>query len=152
MGDLEEVEPGQAPGDEGRIDVLLEVAREQESLLPERAEQDNRDVVDASAGFRRLPSDRAGVRPQDAEIDIVHVEPVPRRESSAPPAARDERRRKSRVAGSLAEHSGFDDGSDPVTLEEDGKAAHVVVVGMGEDEEVDPPVPGRQALVELGEQ
>ena len=60
MGDLEEVDPRQAPGEEDRIDALLDVAGQEEALAPEGPEQDDRDVVDAGPGVGRLGRD--GVR------------------------------------------------------------------------------------------
>jgi hypothetical protein len=41
MGDLEEVEPRQAIGQQRRVDGLLDVARQQESGVTRRAEQDH---------------------------------------------------------------------------------------------------------------
>jgi hypothetical protein len=66
MGDLEEIEPRQPRGEEARVDVLLDIAREQETVLPDRAEQHDRDVVDARPAVRRLSRDLAADRPEDA--------------------------------------------------------------------------------------
>ena len=47
---------------------------------------------------------------------------------------------------------GLEDAADAVSLEEQGKTRDVILVRMGQDEDVDPPVPRRDALVELDEQ
>ncbi len=39
MGDLQEVDPGQAPGEQDRFDLLLDISGQQEALGPERSEQ-----------------------------------------------------------------------------------------------------------------
>ena len=50
--------------------------------LPDLAEQDDRHVVDAGAAVRRLDRDLAPDRPQDAERDLVDLQPIARGESS----------------------------------------------------------------------
>ena len=54
VGHLQEVDVGKPAGQEDGIDPLLDVTGEEESLVPECSEQDDRDVVDASAGIRRV--------------------------------------------------------------------------------------------------
>jgi hypothetical protein len=62
VGDLQEVDLRQALRQELRIDVLLDVAGQEEASVADRPEEDDRDVVDASAGIGRrrryLPADR----------------------------------------------------------------------------------------------
>ena len=56
------------------------------------------------------------------------------------------------VAGSRPAHPRLDDPRDPVALEQQGHAGHVVLVGMGQHEQVDPAVPGRHVRVEGDEE
>ena len=66
VGDLQEVDGGQAAAGEDRIDVVLDVAGEQEAPAGDLAEQDDRDVVDRAAAVGRVARHAARVRPQDA--------------------------------------------------------------------------------------
>ncbi len=63
MGDLEQVDPGQAVGEQARIDVLLDIARQQEPAIGDRAQQDYRDVVDRGAGVGRIKRYLPPLRP-----------------------------------------------------------------------------------------
>jgi len=71
MGDLEQIEPRQPSGAEARVDVLFHIAREEETALPDGAQQHDRHVVDARPGVGRLDRDLAADRPQDAQTDLV---------------------------------------------------------------------------------
>ena len=47
---------------------------------------------------------------------------------------------------------GLEDPADAIALEEQGEPGDVVLVRMGQDDRVDPPVPRRDPLVERDEQ
>jgi hypothetical protein len=76
VGDLEQVDVWQAVLEERRVDALFDVAHQQESSLPDLAEEDDRDVVDASPAVGWGRGDLAGDRPQDAQGDLVDRHPV----------------------------------------------------------------------------
>jgi hypothetical protein len=63
MGDLEELDRGQASRQELRIDPLLDVAGQQEAVRSEGAEEDDRDVVDAGAAVRWVLRHPTGIGP-----------------------------------------------------------------------------------------
>ena len=56
------------------------------------------------------------------------------------------------VAGSRSAHARLVDPADPVPVEEERHPGDVVLVRMGQDEDVDPAVPRRQPAIELDEQ
>ncbi len=76
MGNLEQVHPGQPSGDEHRVDLLLDIAGQQEALGTKRAKQDDRDVVDRCAAIGGQPRDGGPIRPEDLEPDRVESELV----------------------------------------------------------------------------
>jgi hypothetical protein len=65
MGDLEQVDLGQAFGQELWVDVLLDVAHQQEAAQTDLAEQHDRHVVDPGATVGRLGGYLAADRPED---------------------------------------------------------------------------------------
>jgi predicted transcriptional regulator len=63
MGDLEQVDVRQVVLEQRRVDALLDIAHQQEASLPDLAEKDDRDVVDAGPAVGRLGRDLAADRP-----------------------------------------------------------------------------------------
>jgi hypothetical protein len=63
VGDLEQVDMWQAPGQQLWIDRLLDVAHQQEATRTHLAEQDDRHVVDAGPAVGRLDRHLAANRP-----------------------------------------------------------------------------------------
>lgn len=80
MGNLEEVHPGQPPGEQDRVDSLLDVSGQQEPLRAERAQQDDRHVVDRAAAVGRNLAHRISIGPEHPQADRIELEPVPGRE------------------------------------------------------------------------
>src|SRR5215208_412334 len=80
MGDLEEIDRWQPALGEDRIDVVLDVARQQDSASVDLAEQDDRYVVDRPTAVGRLCRHATRIGPQDVEPEIVDGEPVAGRE------------------------------------------------------------------------
>jgi len=83
MGDLEHVDSGQATLGESRIDVVLDVAGQQEAARIDDPEEHDRHSVDAASLVGRLDGDRAPIRPQHGEPDRVEGQPIARRQSAA---------------------------------------------------------------------
>lgn len=69
VSDLEQIHPGQAARQQDGIDLLLDVAGQQEALRAEGAEEHDRDVVDRGAPVRRIARNGIAVRPQDPQVD-----------------------------------------------------------------------------------
>ena len=69
MSDLEQIDPGQAARQQDGIDLLLDVAGQQEALRAEGAEEHDRDVVDRGAPVRRVAGNGIAVRPHDSQAD-----------------------------------------------------------------------------------
>src|SRR5690606_17064906 len=76
VGDLENVESGQAPRHEQRVDLLLDVTGQQEAPSAGFPEQNDRDVVDAGAGVGRFERYLAPDWPQDPQLDVVDPQPI----------------------------------------------------------------------------
>jgi hypothetical protein len=153
MGDLEDVDPRQPTGEQQRIHVVLDVAGEQEVTIVDRAQQHDRDPVDEGAIARGLDGDIAPVRPQDADRDVVHAEPVaggqPEPSGGAGPR---QPLLPGGIPGSRATHARLEDGPDAIAVEQQHEPRDVVLVRVGQDDRVDPPVPGWDPTVELDEQ
>jgi hypothetical protein len=145
---LEDVDRRQAALGKDCLDVGLRVAGEEEAPSLERSEEDERGVVHLPAVVRRRRRDPPGVGPQHIDRDAVHLEPVARSQPRRRGAARREECRQRLVPRTGPGHPRLHDPADPVPLENQREAADVVLVGMGEDDEVDPPIPGRHARIE----
>jgi hypothetical protein len=157
MGDLQEVDMGQSTGEERRVDRLLDVARQQERVSADLAEEHDRDVVDRRAAIGRMERHRARIRPQHPEIDVVDLQsiPGPERPARGPTGLPDdlfELATPRGVAGSGSDHARLEHPAHAVSLEQQRQAGDVVLVGMAQHERIDPAVPGRQPLVEGDQQ
>lgn len=152
VGNLEEVERGQAAPEELRIDALLDVTCQQEALAADLAEQDDRHVVDRRPAVGRPLGNATRIRPQDAEVNGIEAQLVAARQPSVRRPAFREDRRPGVVARSRPDHARLVDPPHAVPLEQRREPRHVVLVRMREHEHVDPPVPRRQPLVEREQQ
>lgn len=76
VGDLEQIDTRQAGGQQAWIDLLLEVAHQQEPTPSHVAEEDDGDVVDPFAAVERPVRHLPGDRPQDAQSDLIDRHPV----------------------------------------------------------------------------
>ncbi len=152
VGDLEELDAGESAGDEDRVDALLDVAGEQEPASADLTEQDDRDVVDPRAGVGWLIGNRAPVRPEDPNVDLVEGEVVAGCEPVDLPAARRQPGPEGFVPRPGPAHPRLEQAADTIALEQQRQAGDVVFVGMAEDDQVEPPVPGRQAGIESDDQ
>lgn len=152
VGDLEQVQVRQAPGEKLRVDALLDVAGQEEAPAANLAQEHDRDVVDARAGVARLLGHAVGVRPQHAEADRVERQPIAGRQAAAWRPSLGEDARPGVVARARSDHARLVDSPDPVSLQQEREPRHVVLVGMREHEDVDPPVPRRQSLAERDEE
>jgi hypothetical protein len=152
VGDLQEVHLGEAPSDEGRVDLLLDVPREQEPVPAHLAQEDDRDVVDPGPVIRRPFGNGADVRPEDPEADVVQGEVVARGDDPALDASGRQRGVQGSVAGPGSDHPGFEDPFHGVPAEQRREPGRVVLVGVAQDHHVNPPIPGRQLLVQRHEE
>ena len=152
MGDLEQVDPGQAPRQDDRVDLLLDVAGQQEALAAERAQEDDRHVVDRGAAVGRIPGNRVAVRPQDPEVDRVQPQSVARRQEARCPGFERKVGPKGAIGRARADHARLVHLADPVRLDEARQPTRVILVGMAQDQDVDASVPRRDARIELEDQ
>ena len=152
MGHFQEVHPGQAAAEQNGIDLLLDIPGQQEALGAERPEQDDRDVVDRRSTVGWLARDGVAVRPEDHQADRVELESVARREQLRCPSLEREVGSKGVVCGSGSDHARFEDPADPIALHQPGQAAGMVLVGVAQDQDVDPPVPWGNPGIELDDQ
>jgi len=152
VGDLQHVDPREPALHERRIEVLLEIAHQQESARARLAEEHDRGVVDGLAIRRRSRGDGAGVGPQDSKADAVERQPVAGDEPASRRPAGGEEARPRVVGGSLAREPGLVDAPDAVLLQHGDQPRRMVLVGVRQHEDVDPAVPGRQPLVQVLQQ
>jgi hypothetical protein len=155
MGHLQQVEAAavrDACRQELRVDALLDVAGQKQATGAEAQVQHRRHVVDAGAGVGWLRRDAAARRPADVHGRIVEAQPIACGEPSPIQSKPVERLVEGRVAGSRATHPDLGHGPHTVSLEEEGKAGHVVLVRVGQHDEVDAAIPGRELRVEDDEQ
>jgi len=152
MGNLEQVHPGQAPRQQDRVDLLLDVAGQQEALLAERTEEDDRDVVDRRPAIGRVTWHGVPVGPQDLEVDRIEAQPIARREELGGPPFEGEVRPEGVIRGTRPDHSRLEDSADPVAVDQPGQPAGMVLMGMAQDQDVDASVPRRDARIELEDQ
>ncbi len=135
------------------IDALLDVAHQQEAPLPDLAEKDDRDVVDACPAVGRCGRDLTADGPQHAHRDLVHRQPIPRREDRSLGGSRGgQRPLPRRVAGTRTDHPGLEHATDAIALQQQGEAGDMVLVRVGQDHGIDPTVPRRDPRVEDDEQ
>jgi hypothetical protein len=151
--DLEEVDLWEPIGEEGWVDALFDVAHQQRAAFADPTEQHDRHVVDASSAVRRRQGHTATDRPQDLEVDLVDSEPIAGRESQSNRRTGSGQVPEPRgVARAWPAHPRLEDARDVVTLEEERETGDMILVGMTQDDSVDPAVPGRDAGVERDEQ
>jgi hypothetical protein len=153
MGDLEHVEAGETACHEGRVDVLLGIAGQQEGPSGRRAQQDDAHVVDRAARRSRLARDRPALWPDHVEPELGDIDApagCKRLPWDVGPGPQEGVPRLPARAG--AAHPGLEDAPDPVPLDHANQARDMVLVGMGEHEHVHVPVPWRNSRVELHEQ
>jgi hypothetical protein len=153
VGDLEEVDRSEAAGEQLGIDLLLDVAHEEESTMSDLAREDNRDVVDARSAIGRIGGNTTLKRPQDAEFDLVDREPIASCHGQADRAGRRRHAREPRgISGTRPSHPGLHHPHHLVALEQQREPGHVVLVRVGQNHRVDAPVPRRDAPIQRNEQ
>jgi len=151
MRDLQDVELRQPVGEQDRVHVILGVTGEQEPAPVRFSQHHDRRVVDAPPRGGRLERNRALLRPQDAEADLVQLEMGTGGERGA-------RRTMAQggvprlPAGPRAVHARLVDTADAISLQDADQPSHVVLVRVGQDDDVDAAVPGRDPRVQLEEQ
>ncbi len=154
---LEEIDARLRRGDRTRreqrgVHVLFGVAHQQEATGAEPHVEDDRDVVDAAPGLGRRLRHGAGPRPECADCDAIEEEAAagghPLRRSALPGQLIGERL----PARAGAAHPGRRDPGDPVPPQQQGRPAHVVLVGVRQQEQVQPPIPWRDPVIELSQQ
>lgn len=149
MGDLQEIDTGKAPSKQVRVDLLLDVPHQQEAARPDLSEEDDGYVVDAGAAVRRFPGNLAPDRPQDSQRDVIDLQPIAGGDD--PMDGRTglcQTGDPGRVAGPGPHHPGFEDAAHAIAIEKLGQTGDMVLVRVGEDQGVDPPIPGRDVRVE----
>ena len=132
---------------------LLDVPHQEEPALPDLAEQDHRDVVDAGPAIGRLGRDLPAERPEDVEIDLVDREPVAGRQAESDRSPwTGQLSEPGGIAGSRAPHPRFEDAVHVVTRQQQRQPGDVILVRVGEDHSIDPTVPRRDTSVQGDEQ
>lgn len=148
MGDLENVDSPQAALDEERVEILLEISRQEEALASDRAHQHDRGVVDDGALVDGHLGNGAPIGPQHVDRESVEPQPIAGRKLGRidPDPLQPSPPRTISRAGS--DRARLEDPLDAVTTGESREPRDVVLVGMGQDDEIDPPIPRWQPLIE----
>lgn len=150
--DLQQVHRRQPSLEKGWIDALLGVTGEEDAGRADGPKQDERAVVDLGP---RLGSDRRdgpAVWPEDLELDRVQFDPVarPERLHQLPPLG--ELGPERLVTRPRTGHPGPEDPVDAVPLEQGRQATDVILVRVGDDDQVEMAIPGRHPGIECDEQ
>jgi hypothetical protein len=82
VGDLEDVDRREPGGDQGRVDLLLDVAGQQEAVPPDGPQENDRDVVDPGPVVGWLGRDGSGDGPADLQRHVVDGKPVAGRDGA----------------------------------------------------------------------
>ena len=152
VADLEQIDRSDPPAGEDCLDPGLDVAGEQESPPGGLAQQDDRGVVDRRAVLEGAGRHRPRIRPQRHQGDIVERDAVPGGQAPVRHAVVGDPLDERLVAGAVAGEPAHQDPPDPVAIEHDREARDVVLVRVGQDQQVEPPVPGREPAVERAQQ
>ena len=153
MGDLEEVDPRQPAGEQDRVDLLLDVARRAGTARPPASPSRRRTLLSRcrcrAARPARVP--RSGHRTGARASSTRSRSPVD--EPSGRDARLRERRRPRRVARAGPAHPGLEHPPHAVAARGAARAPRRGPRAGGvRITSVDPPIPGREALVERHEQ
>jgi hypothetical protein len=152
MGHLQQVDMGQAAGHQDRVDLLLDVAGQQEALPTEGPEEDDRDVVDRCPAIGRVACHGPSIGPQDPQVDRVELESIPGREQLGRSSLEGQAGTKRVIRRPRSDHARLEDPPDAVALDEARQAARVILVGVAQDQDIDPPVPRGNPGIELEDQ
>jgi hypothetical protein len=153
---LQQIDLRQPPGQEQRVDVILDVAGQQETSTAELPQQHDRRVVHAPvvrcAGIQLGRSRSARVRPENPQRGVIQADRTAGRQPSAlepvggqPGQPRTKRRARTR-------HARIEGPAHAVALQHRGQAGNMIVVGVGQDDRVQAPVPGRDVAVQFGDE
>jgi hypothetical protein len=153
VGDLEHVHHREPALDEDRVDVFLDITGKQKPPTLEFTEKDERSVVCLPVVCRRgvevagaLP---AVVRPQDLECRVVKLDRLARRDALGQKPLCGERGLPRPICGGICRPARLEGPADLVALDHGHESGHVVVVRMGQQDRVDPPIPRGNVPVEL---
>ena len=153
MRDLEQVDVRQAFREQRRVDVLLDVARQQESrspIAPSRTTDTLLMPVPPSGGS-------SGTWPRIGHSTRIVISST----ASRSPAAIDRRAgalgpgqavEPGRVARARATHPGLEHAIHVIPVEQQGEAGDVILVRVGQDDRVESPVPRRDPPIELDQE
>lgn len=134
-------------GQELWVHLLLRVAGEQEPALADPDVQYDRHVVDARACVGCFARNLAAPWPQDVDRGSIERQAGRGREGDVASRAAAEDLAEGGIAGSRPQHPRISNDLDSVPLEKQRQAGDMILVGMGEDDQIDPPIVGRNALV-----
>lgn len=146
--DLEQVDGRQVSAKEDGVHPLLDVAREQQSMSSDVAQQDDREVVDLGPAIGRPGRDRSRIRPQDAKSELVDGQPITGRERGSTDVTDDQACPQGRIVRAQADQPGLEHAPDRIAIDQGDEPGDMVGVRVRHDHDVDPPIPGREALVQ----
>ena len=152
VGNFQDVQRPELVGDarsqQLRVDLLLDVAGEHDPPAAEADVEHDRDVVDASARIGRSERHGPGQRPFHVHPDPVEPQGVTRGEDAALPPELGHAPAIRGVAGASPDHPRLGDLPDPVAVHHRRHPGDMVLVRVGQNHQLQPPVPRRNALVE----
>jgi hypothetical protein len=156
VGHLENVHCGQPAARDGRIDVLLHVAREQESPAVEVPKEHDRGVVGLPVlGCARIRRERPGhtvVRPDDPDGRIVEQDRVARSERLDGDPAAGKLVSPGQIGRAVSTPSRLEGAIDPEPPDDGHETGHVVVVRVSQHDCIQASIPGRDVAIQARDQ
>jgi hypothetical protein len=148
VGDLQHVESAtvgrrQPGGQQLWVDVLLDVAGQQQPPIAKAQVEDERNVIDLFARARRTQRHASGQRPVDVDRDAVEKQPITGGDHPRLATQLGHPTAKGGVARSRSNHAWFDHAADPVAVEQQRQARHVVLVRVSDGDQIQAAVPRR---------
>jgi len=151
MGHLEQIPWPVVVGDpfeEVVVVVVLEVAGEQDALLPDAHRQHDRGAVDGATVREDPVRDGVCRRPQDVDAGLAQRERIALGEASSWDVVAEGRGPQLEHATALGVHVRLEDTADSIARQQPGQARRMVLVRVREQSDVDVAVPAGDAFVE----
>jgi hypothetical protein len=151
VGDLEQVPASPVVGhvlEQVQVVVVLEIAGEQQALLPQPNRKHDGGAVDGAAVGEHPIGEGLARRPEHIDLCMAERKRVALHEADPVGAVTPGCGAQLLDAGALAVHGRLGEATHAIARSEAGEATGVVFVRMGQHGQVDVTVPDRDALVE----
>jgi hypothetical protein len=138
--------------EELRVDGLFDVPRQEHATGSEAKVQHRGHVVDAGAGIGWLWRHASAGGPTNGDRRAIEAQDVTSGQAAPIERKPIERLVEGGVPGTRTTHPDVSHRAHAVAHEEEREASHMVLVRVGQHDQIDPPVPGWQVCVKCDEQ